>query len=947
MILYSGLVEDRHDPLEMGRYRVRVFGLHTHDRQEIPTEALPWATVLQPATSAALNGTGITPKLLLGSHVLITYLDGEDMQTPLILGSVGGIGTQSHLFVNGNEVPNDNSGTGFTSFSDSEYIGASDIAHNARSGVTDILTPRVSAGPVEEPQDLRHNRQYPYAQVTQSESGHITEYDDTPGNERVRNQHRTGTYNEMRPDGSQVNTIVGDGYEIVAKDKNVIVKGNCTIVVENDCMFKVGGDLEFEAENITFDANTAINFNSNKGMNFVTNGAWSEHIVEDKNVSIGGNEDYEISGDSVTQVVGSKVEQVVGNKASFVSGTESKTTYGNTSYTFGENFATLVYGDTIQNYNADVAFSVFGNYTASVQGNIDMGSLGTLDMGSTGQMTISGNAGLDVSTSGGKMNLASSGTYHVTAGGNIAMDGPKIDLNSGLSAAATAPARTVSIIEEDLEALLETKPTEDIIEEPQRMDIEIADVEISVELPDEQAVGNNVSTQSGSVSGSGSSSRTVSNAFDAGFYDGEGRDVSKFDNVIYAMGGKRNKVVNSDLEEIFSIAARDTGIDEVVITSGKQPGKQGRRTGSNRHDTGWAADLYLKKDGKSLHLTNARDRNYLADFVRACVALGIRGGGMSSGYMGTRVMHLDTLGSIAPGGPPYDSSVISTWKSDQWFISAMNNPRTDLEPTPSFVSNSATPALVGKAANANTSRTSVSYSAPPKARKDVAQRMAKLLRARGFNDEECLAAIAVCINESGLQLRTETPYTNTSNATIRRVFTAAKKLSDAQLNQLKSNEYNFWEWTYNSNARAQVRKWLGNKDPGDGAKFIGRGIVQLTGRYNYEKYGVADDPEKLATDWDTAIRVSADKIADAYKRREGKDVLWNVALAIKGNGVKLTRQKDLSTLRSLDASWIEEPKNVVPTTQLASITELEDTTTPPPEPTAENTTRAIEERGPR
>jgi len=35
------------------------------------------------------------------------------------------------------------------------------------------------------------------------------------------------------------------------------------------------------------------------------------------------------------------------------------------------------------------------------------------------------------------------------------------------------------------------------------------------------------------------------------------------------------------------------------------------------------------------------------------------------------------------------------------------------------------------------------------------------------------------------------------------------------------------------------RKDLGNKLPGDGARFKGRGFVQLTGRFNYEKYGAA------------------------------------------------------------------------------------------------------------
>lgn len=38
-------------------------------------------------------------------------------------------------------------------------------------------------------------------------------------------------------------------------------------------------------------------------------------------------------------------------------------------------------------------------------------------------------------------------------------------------------------------------------------------------------------------------------------------------------------------------------------------------------------------------------------------------------------------------------------------------------------------------------------------------------------------------------------------------------------------------------------KELGNLSPGDGAKYAGRGYVQLTGKYNYEKYGLSTRPD--------------------------------------------------------------------------------------------------------
>jgi len=83
---------------------------------------------------------------------------------------------------------------------------------------------------------------YPYNHITQTESGHFFELDDTPGRERVRLHHRTGTFTETHPDGTQVTKIVGEGYEIVAKDKNVLIKGHCNITIEGDAIMHIKGN---------------------------------------------------------------------------------------------------------------------------------------------------------------------------------------------------------------------------------------------------------------------------------------------------------------------------------------------------------------------------------------------------------------------------------------------------------------------------------------------------------------------------------------------------------------------------------------------------------------------------------------------------------------------------------------------------------------------------------
>jgi hypothetical protein len=81
-----GIVEDRNDPLESGRLRVRIFGWHNLDKNLAPKELLPWAQ-LQLAPNVPRTFAG--PKV--NEWVTGYFIDGAGGQFPVINGVMPGI----------------------------------------------------------------------------------------------------------------------------------------------------------------------------------------------------------------------------------------------------------------------------------------------------------------------------------------------------------------------------------------------------------------------------------------------------------------------------------------------------------------------------------------------------------------------------------------------------------------------------------------------------------------------------------------------------------------------------------------------------------------------------------------------------------------------------------------------------------------------------------------
>lgn len=87
---------------------------------------------------------------------------------------------------------------------------------------------------------------YPWNFVTESRSGHYTEIDDSPGDERIKMAHRTGTYWEIGATGTITHKSVLDAYKLTKGDSYDYVGGNYTQQVSGQSFRQSSGDMIFK-----------------------------------------------------------------------------------------------------------------------------------------------------------------------------------------------------------------------------------------------------------------------------------------------------------------------------------------------------------------------------------------------------------------------------------------------------------------------------------------------------------------------------------------------------------------------------------------------------------------------------------------------------------------------------------------------------------------------------
>ena len=338
-IWFNGVVEDRQDPQKLGRLRVRCVGIHTQNKDELPTADLPWSQLIHPITSSGISGLGSSPGFIVeGTWVFGYFRDGYAMQEPMIIGTLPGKPVELADTTKGFYDPNgvypkykDEVDTNRLAVNDTAqpHLGLELRKLTRKTGVPtadfDVVPIDEHVGQTFIPASdgdtwnqpaIPYNATYPYNHVFESESGHIFEIDDTKDNERLFTSHRTGTSQEISPDGTQVNIIKGDHYNIISGKRQAVIEGNADITIGGRHKIYINKNGE---ENNHYDIqigqNASVNIQVDKGdMNVVLkDGKMNTNVNGDYNMKIGGDMNLDVRGNLNETVSKDKTSNTTGN----------------------------------------------------------------------------------------------------------------------------------------------------------------------------------------------------------------------------------------------------------------------------------------------------------------------------------------------------------------------------------------------------------------------------------------------------------------------------------------------------------------------------------------------------------------------------------------------------------------------------------------------------------
>lgn len=300
---------------------------------------------------------------------------------------------------------------------------------------------RIANGGTWDQAPIPYNAQYPFNKVTQTESGHIQEWDDTPGSERIHTWHRSGTFSEIDTNGTRVNRIVGDGFEIMERNGFVYVKGAYCVTVDG-----------------------AMNLRTDNVFNLEVSGAANINIYNDANINVSGDANLAVGATLSAKADKINLESVhqfnikAGTGLNIESGMDMNiNSLASIITQAGANISNKSSAGIFNEAAGDIMNKVEGNVFTQTGKEFNVNAANDIKLGSDSKVNIKAAADMNLGSSA-KMSIRSSADTAIDSGGIL-------DLNNGSAGSPDSPGNSEPAFDArfagfaDLELPIETRGT--------------------------------------------------------------------------------------------------------------------------------------------------------------------------------------------------------------------------------------------------------------------------------------------------------------------------------------------------------------------------------------------------------------------------------------------------------------------------------------------------------
>lgn len=441
LLWFVGVVEDRQDATNDGRVKIRAFGIHTEDKQAMPTADLPWAIVLD----GSYGGVQKIPEV--GDWCFGFFMDGDDAQHPMVMGRVPGVNLQLPPEAG---APNEANYVPVESIPKygkpplHRHLGGEDAeigqgpiqAASQRNGIKSAIDGEDwNEPPIISPEKNLDNTIY----TSKNDNNYVVLSDSREGDGTyILISHASGSAIQIDAHGTILVKSFGDTYNSsegftmnhTELDSHTNVGGDWSLRVERGSgKVWINGDLDIECENFNVVARGSANIDAAAGTN-ISGGKVGLFATSD-DINLAANANIKMKAGTVLNQGGIYGQALFGD----VHLDSYKMNLYSSAYTKIHSTGIPAVSTQTLPFPDAGHLGIDINSTTSLR----MNSLTTMNINAVGALGINAGAALGIK-SVGTLDIASGAQVGIGAGALVNIDGTLVNIGSGTASATSGLA---------------------------------------------------------------------------------------------------------------------------------------------------------------------------------------------------------------------------------------------------------------------------------------------------------------------------------------------------------------------------------------------------------------------------------------------------------------------------------------------------------------------------